>query len=104
MEYQSRTYDITPGGKSTGPTPVGPAGFRPPVLRTRSAARQVIDQIHDDAIGEAPSGVHSPAAGDDIADYGVDAAQSAVGSTPPWTEHPGLTDGVTPKVSTRPSA
>ena len=86
MDYQHR---VTPGGQPAGPTPVGPPSFRPPVMQARSAACQVIDQIHDaatdvDGIAEGPSGVQSPQPGDNVEDYTVDKAQSAIGSAPPW--------------------
>jgi hypothetical protein len=80
MEY--REYPFTPSGLPTRPTPTGPVSPRlfstPPPTR----GRFVIDQVAGD------SGVDSPQPGDDVEDYGVDAAQSAVGSAQPWTEHP----------------
>lgn len=76
MQYQSRTYNVTPGGKSAGPTPVRPSGFRAPLIRVRDASKFVIDQIHEanlgiddvDGVDDGPSGAASPQPGDDDCD------------------------------------
>jgi hypothetical protein len=95
QQRQLGFYDFSPSRGMRGPTPVRPSvpfgrGAQPP---THKSVRATIDQIHDDVsdvnvdnhwhvdvddVGEAPSGVQSPAPGD------------AVGGPVPWqAEEPG---------------